>query len=150
VSRKCLRYTTSLLAVAAASAVAPACKESLSDSSVVWAKQASPAPRAGLSSFVVGVAQTVETGGVTLLVAAIAWPAPVLHWPVGVAGRGQSAFQAAAAAIWCLWSLRRLWVAVISRHSESAADRPRRWNWLMRRLCLVCANTGSTIAFRRR
>src|SRR5450759_125007 len=52
VSRKCLRYTTSLLAVAAASAVAPACKESLSDSSVVWAKQASPAPRAGLSSFV--------------------------------------------------------------------------------------------------
>jgi hypothetical protein len=52
--------------------------------------------------------------------------------------------------MWCLWSFKRLWVAVINRHSESAADRPRRWNWLMRRLCLVCANTGSTIAFRRR
>jgi hypothetical protein len=49
---------------------------------------------------------------------------------------------------WCLWSLRRLWVAVISRHSERAADLPRRWNWLMRRLCLVWANTGSIIALR--
>jgi hypothetical protein len=66
---------------------------------------------------------------------------------VGVCSR-QAACQAAAAAIWCLWSLRRLWVAVIRRHSESAADRPRRWNWLIRRLCLVCAKTGSTIAFR--
>jgi hypothetical protein len=45
---------------------------------------------------------------------------------------------------------RRLWVAVISRHSERAADLPRRWKRSIRRLNLVCANTGSTIALRRR
>ena len=38
----------------------------------------------------------------------------------------RAAFQAAATAIWCLWSFSRLWVAVISRHSERAADLPRR------------------------
>ena len=41
-----------------------------------------------------------------------------------------------------------LWVAVISRHSERAADFPRRWKRSILRLCLVCANTGSTIALR--
>ena len=51
--------------------------------------------------------------------------------------RPKWSFQAAWAARWCLWSLSRLCVAVISRHSERAADLPRRWNWLMRRLCLV-------------
>jgi hypothetical protein len=37
VNRKYLRYTTSSIAVAAASAVAPARKESLADSSGFWA-----------------------------------------------------------------------------------------------------------------
>ena len=36
------------------------------------------------------------------------------------------------------------------RHSERTADLPRRWKLSMRRLCLVCANTGSTIALRLR
>ena len=42
----------------------------------------------------------------------------------------------------------RLWVAVISRHSERAADLPRRWKRSMPRLNLVFANTGSIIALR--
>jgi hypothetical protein len=45
------------------------------------------------------------------------------------------AFQASAAASWCLWSFIRLCVAVIRRYSERAADLPRLSNWLMRRLC---------------
>ena len=49
----------------------------------------------------------------------------------------RAVFQAAAVAIWCLWSFSRLWVAVISRHSERTADRPRRWKLSIRRLCLV-------------
>jgi hypothetical protein len=48
----------------------------------------------------------------------------------------------------CCQSLRSLWVAVISRHSARQAQRPRRWNLSIRRLCLVCANTGSMIAWR--
>jgi hypothetical protein len=57
-------------------------------------------------------------------------------------------FQAPAVASWWLWSFSRLWVAVISRHSERAADRPRRWKRSMRRLNFVCPNTGSIIAWR--
>jgi hypothetical protein len=38
----------------------------------------------------------------------------------------RAVFQAAVAAIWRLWSFSRLWVAVISRHSERAAEPPRR------------------------
>src|ERR1039458_6920182 len=57
-------------------------------------------------------------------------------------------FQAPAVAIWWLWSFSKLWVAVISRHSERAADRPRRWKRSMRRLDFVCPNTGSVIAWR--
>ena len=34
----------------------------------------------------------------------------------------RAVFQAAATATWRLWSFSRLWVAVISRHSESAAE----------------------------
>ena len=60
----------------------------------------------------------------------------------------QAPFQAAWAANWCLWSFIRLWGRGDSRHSERASDLPRRWNWLMRRLCLVWANAGSTIALR--
>jgi hypothetical protein len=62
----------------------------------------------------------------------------------------RAVFQAAATAIWCLWSFSRLWVAVIRRHSERTADLPRRRKLSIRRLCLVCANTGSTIALRLR
>jgi len=36
--------------------------------------------------------------------------------------------QAARGAIRCWWRRRRLWVAVMSRHSERTADLPRRWN----------------------
>jgi hypothetical protein len=59
-------------------------------------------------------------------------------------------FQAPAVAIWWLWSLSRLWVAVINRHSARAADLPRRWKRSIRRLNFVCPNTGSIIAWRLR
>jgi hypothetical protein len=36
--------------------------------------------------------------------------------------------QAASGAVVCLKSFSRLWVAVMSRHSDRAADLPRRWN----------------------
>jgi hypothetical protein len=51
--------------------------------------------------------------------------------------------QAVAGAIQCWWSLSRLWVAVISRHSECTAARPRRLNCLKPRLCLICPKVGS-------
>ena len=57
-------------------------------------------------------------------------------------------FQAAVGAIWCLWSFRRLWVAVVSRHSERAEDLPRRWKRSIRRLNFVLAKTGSIMALR--
>jgi hypothetical protein len=53
---------------------------------------------------------------------------------VGAAKPFEGPFQAPAAAIWWLWSFRRLWVAVISRHSDLAADLPRRPKRSMRRL----------------
>ena len=71
-------------------------------------------------------------------------PGPRRGRIVGPAGL----FQAPAAAVWCLWSFNRLWVAVISRHCERAADLPRRWKRSIRRLNLVFANTGSIIALR--
>lgn len=46
------------------------------------------------------------------------------------------------------WSLRRLWVAAVSRHSDRAADLPLRMNLSMRRLYLICPNTGSIVACR--
>ena len=55
--------------------------------------------------------------------------------------------QAGVAIQW-LWSLNRLWVAVISRHSDCAAARPRRMNRSMCRLYLICPNTGSIVIFR--
>jgi hypothetical protein len=59
------------------------------------------------------------------LVAAIARPVSGVGRAVdsGPVAAG-AALQAAARAIWCLWSFSRLWVAVISRHSERAADLP--------------------------
>src|SRR3954447_11881567 len=43
-------------------------------------------------------------------------------------------------AVWWRWSLRRLGVAVMSRHSERQADLPRRWKRSIRRLNFVLAN----------
>ena len=51
--------------------------------------------------------------------------------------------QAAASAISCRWSFKRLWVAAISRHSDRQADLPRRWKRLILRLNFICAKTGS-------
>ena len=67
--------------------------------------------------------------------------------PVG-SGAGFSVFQMAVAASLCLWSFSRLWVAVIRRHSERAADLPRRWKRSIRRLNFVFAKTGSIIDLR--
>lgn len=69
------------------------------------------------------------------------------RWPT-VDDRLSGLVQAVASAVWCLWSFSRLWVAVISRHSERQAALPRRLKWSARRLCLVCAKTGSIIAWR--
>jgi hypothetical protein len=59
-------------------------------------------------------------------------------------------FQAPAAAIWWLWSFRRLWVAAANRHSERAAARPRRWNRSNLRLNFIWPYTGSIVAIRLR
>ena len=64
--------------------------------------------------------------------------------------RAAVAVQAASGAVVCLWSLSRLWVAVISRHSERQAALPRRWKRSILRLNLVSAKTGSIIALRLR
>jgi hypothetical protein len=53
-----------------------------------------------------------------------------------------------SAVIWWLWSFIRLCVAAMSRHSDSTADLPRRWNRVMRRLNLICPNTGSIVDLR--
>ena len=63
------------------------------------------------------------------------------------AGLRSAGYPVAIARLGCQ-SLRRLWVAVISRHSALQAHRPLRWNLSIRRLYLVCANTGSMIAWR--
>jgi hypothetical protein len=55
-----------------------------------------------------------------------------------------------AMASWCRWSLRRLWVAVRSRHSDLTADLPRRWKRSAPRLDLICPKTGSTVPWRLR
>ena len=65
-------------------------------------------------------------------------------------GWGQASRQAAARASWCLWSFRRLCVALMSRHSVRTAERPRLRNRPIPRLDFVWANTGSTIAWRLR
>ena len=59
-----------------------------------------------------------------------------------------AARQAAAGAVVCRQSLRRLWAALVRRHSERAADLPRRKKRSMRRLNLVSAKIGSIIAWR--
>src|SRR5680860_1175651 len=69
-------------------------------------------------------------------------------WRLGRAAAALGVFQAPAGTVWWRWSLSRLWVAVISRHSERHADLPRRWKRSMRRLNFVSANTGSIIPWR--
>jgi len=49
----------------------------------------------------------------------------------------------------CLWSLTRLCVAAIRRHSDRQAALPRRWKRPMPRLNLVWAKTGSIMVWRR-
>jgi ATP-dependent helicase HrpA len=58
--------------------------------------------------------------------------------------------QDAAIASWWVCSLSRLCVAVIKRHSDRTADRPRRWKRSMPRLNLVLAKTGSIMPLRLR
>src|ERR1700756_3501178 len=55
-------------------------------------------------------------------------------------GAPRSLYQAIAGLIQWLWSFIRLGVAATSRHSDSAAPRPRRWNRLILRLNLICPN----------
>jgi hypothetical protein len=43
----------------------------------------------------------------------------------------------------CRWSLRRLCVVAMSRHSVRTADRPRLWNVVNPRVCLVVPKIGS-------
>ena len=57
-------------------------------------------------------------------------------------------FQAGIGAVVCRQSFSRLCVAVISRHSDRAADLPRRWKRSQRRLNLVSAKTGSIMPWR--
>jgi hypothetical protein len=59
----------------------------------------------------------------------------------GAVGLRSPPDQPVAADIEWLWSFRRLWVAAISRHSESAAALPRRWKRSILRLYLVCPKT---------
>jgi hypothetical protein len=54
----------------------------------------------------------------------------------GPGGRLLAVYPVASARL-CCQSLRRLWVAVISRHSALQAHRPLRWNLSIRRLYLV-------------
>jgi hypothetical protein len=93
------------------------------------AKEESRERWARRSRVVVDVAQRLAAALVATLVAMIAQPEVCVPRAVGAVGGSVTAravFQATVAAIWCLWSFSRLWVAVISRHSERAADLPRR------------------------
>ncbi len=81
------------------------------------------------SLWTVGVAQRVRAEPTVCSVAVFARPVVCVGRAVGDARlrwAARAVFQAAVTAMWCLWSFRRLWVAVIRRHSESAADLPRR------------------------
>ena len=62
-------------------------------------------------------------------------------------GRGPP-FQAGTGSAVCRQSFSKLCVAVISRHSDRAADLPRRWKRSHRLLYFVSANTGSIMPWR--
>src|SRR5579864_7509299 len=101
-------------------------------------------------------ARRVSQGGVgALLAGLVGGSAP----EVGAAGCGSGGAVGGGfrplggvQAVWsrCRWSFRRLWVAVRSRHSDLAADLPRREKRWNPRLCLICAKTGSTMPWRLR
>lgn len=80
-----------------------------------------------------------------LCVGLAVWASGVIRGLIG-GERRCGACQAPLVAIWCLWSFRRLCVAVINRHSARTADLPRLRNRLIPRLNLVWAKTGSIIA----
>jgi hypothetical protein len=63
-------------------------------------------------------------------------------------GRRRPVTYPVAGAIQWLWSFRRLWLAVISRHSDRTAALPLRWKRSIRRLPLIWPNTGSMLYFR--
>jgi hypothetical protein len=92
-------------------------------------KQAGSRRRCGRLRLVVDVAQRLAAAVVATLVATIARTVVCVPRRVGAAGgpvAARAVFQATVAAIRCLWSFSRLWVAAIRRHSERAADLPRR------------------------
>ena len=63
-------------------------------------------------------------------------------------GKAPTARQAAAGAVVWRQSLRRLCAALVSRHSDRAAARPRRKKRSTPRLNLMSANTGSIMPWR--
>jgi hypothetical protein len=66
--------------------------------------------------------------------------------PQAVSDRA-AGYQVAGAIEW-LCSLSRLWEAAISRHSDLTAALPLRWKRSIRRLALICPNTGSMLCLR--
>src|SRR5919199_260984 len=66
------------------------------------------------------------------------------HCPGGAGAAAEAAWGAVVAR----QTFSRLWVAVISRHSEWQAALPRRWKRSILRLNLVSPKTGSIIAVR--
>ena len=64
--------------------------------------------------------------------------------------RGRGATCQMPGAVVARQSFSRLWVAVISRHSERQAALPRRWKRSILRLNLVSPKTGSIIGVRLR
>src|SRR4051812_49670391 len=64
-------------------------------------------------------------------------PGVVLVLGAGARRRGQ-----VTVAVKCWWSLRRLWVVAISRHSVRAAARPRREKRVNRRVCFGGPENG--------
>ncbi len=96
----------------------------------VWKELAQLLSQTGASWFRCGCRAKMRGHGDGEVVASgpvVVWAPRAVWLPATLWSPGRP-FQAAATAIWCLWSFSRLWVAVIRRHSESAADRPRRWN----------------------
>jgi hypothetical protein len=63
---------------------------------------------------------------------------------------GPGGCQGAAMASWWVCGFSRLCVAVINRHSDRTAERPRRWKRSMPRLNLVLPKTGSIMPLRLR
>jgi hypothetical protein len=67
----------------------------------------------------------------------------------GVLTGGYSLRVSPQTAMSALWSLSRLWVAAISRHSDRQAASPRLWNRRILRLNFVFAKMVSIMCWRR-